>query len=146
MPPFYIWSLSLELAADTSTHVCLSAAFKRKRSIYMPINTRRTAQDLFHPVLDPEKMMRQNTAGPNTAKITGDVGVVCPIGRGEHTPGVISTTAHAQAATETARKGEKASTSRAYSQKETLCRLARNSSRGAGDIQPRYQQDSQEVG
>lgn len=47
----------------------------------MPVNTRRTAQDLLHPGDDPEKIVGRNRVAPNTAAMTKEVGDVRLTGR-----------------------------------------------------------------
>lgn len=116
--PSSIFSPDRDVLADTSLCSQFSADQTWKESIWIPTSRRRTALDLVHPVVDPEKIMRKNMVGPSTVSLTENVGEVRPTWRDENTFKVIPTLGQVLAVAKDAGGGKKSSASRSQFQKE----------------------------
>lgn len=75
----------------------------------MLTNTLRIAEELTHPVEDPEGIVRGDMAGPSTAAMTEAVAEVRLMKRGENNSGVVPSKAQVLVAAKTAWNEEKSS-------------------------------------
>lgn len=105
--------------SQLTSHVAFnfSAGPDGNQSIFLPVNTCRTAQNLLHPVDDPKKIGCENVATPSAAAMTEEIGEVCFSRRGENPPQIISSMTSALDAAVTTKDEEKASASRGLSNK-----------------------------